>query len=168
MIPLIFHNRSPKVPPIFPNGILRVPQLLMAGTLGIEGRKLKVMISDEKFPTSFPTKGTSQKEILYNKRKQLKLEGSFNSFFILRFCCAWQLGFLALSCCKWWSAARYSLPLCRVSGWQRLKENNQVLVGTGEIFKKARNSLKFGHFGGSNYAAKLWGFWGIFPYLIKP
>ena len=43
------------------------------------------MISDEQFPTSFPTKGTSQKEILYNKRKQLKLEGSFNFFFIFRF-----------------------------------------------------------------------------------
>ena len=42
------------------------------------------MISDEKFPTSFPTKGTSQK-ILYNKRKQLKLEGSFSFFFIFRF-----------------------------------------------------------------------------------
>ena len=38
-----------------------------------------------------------------------------------------------------------------------------MLVGTGEIFKKARNLLKFGHFGGSNIRIKSMGILRDFP-----
>lgn len=166
VIPLIFHNSFPKVPQSSQAESLGFPQLLMAGPLGIEGRKLRLWSRMKNSRLHSLLRAPAKKKFFTTKDHH-SFGGVLQLFFSsCDFVVAW--GFLALSCCKWWSAARCSFRYVASQGGRGWKRTTRCSWEQVKSSRRPGICWNLAILEDQTSAAKLWGSWGIFPYLIKP